>query len=182
MNSEVGTTFKCPERFIDVWLVFVEMLPTESHPGEGLRMVTTEKSLSWFIVQLDGHAGTSAWLQKYHDRIGREELDRAGTIQTCCSFYLATSTVEGRGRAGGGRGSGDFPERRNNSITYTVKGTCVSQTTPFPFPLSLRHTIHHCVSLSKTPKPTSTPALYYFLHQHPPSCRQMYLSTKVNCL
>lgn len=71
------------------------MLPIESPASEGLGTVTIEKGLSGFIILLDGEAGISARLQKNQDRIGREELEKAGIIQTCRSFCLVKRTAEG---------------------------------------------------------------------------------------
>lgn len=59
-------------------------------------------------------------------------------------FYLVIRTAEGWEGLGGGRGTENFSERRNNNIAYTRKWTCVSRTVPFP--LSLCHTVYYCVS------------------------------------
>jgi hypothetical protein len=56
--------------------------------------VTIERGLLELVTLQDGDAGTLMGLQKYQERIGREELDKSGVLQTCCCFYLAKSPAE----------------------------------------------------------------------------------------
>lgn len=82
---------------IDGSLIFVEMLPVESHASEGLRKVTTA---GWRCRAISLPAEVSR-------QTGREESRRPH--KACHSFDLAKGTAEGREGVGGGRGPRELP-------------------------------------------------------------------------